>query len=37
MIMRQGQQLLLPANPLFIGASLLVALMLNLLLDRLER
>ena len=31
MIMRQGQQLLLPANPLFIGATLLVALMLNML------
>jgi rod shape-determining protein MreD len=31
MIMRQGQQLLLPANPLFIGASLLAALGLNML------
>lgn len=31
MIMRQGQQLLLPANPFFIGATLLVALMLNML------
>lgn len=30
MIMRQGQQLLLPANPLFIWGSLLVALMLNM-------
>ena len=30
MIMRQGQQLLLPANPLFIWASLLVALLLNM-------
>jgi len=31
MIMRQGQQLLLPANPLFILGSLLVALLLNML------
>jgi rod shape-determining protein MreD len=31
MIMRSGQQLLLPASPLFIGASLLVALLLNML------
>ncbi len=31
MIMRQGQQLLLPANPLFIWASLLAALLLNML------
>ena len=31
MIMRQGQQLLLPANPLFIWGTLLVALVLNLL------
>ncbi len=31
MIMRQGQQLLLPANPFFIGVTLLVALMLNML------
>lgn len=31
MIMRQGQQLLLPANPLFIWGSLLAALMLNML------
>lgn len=31
MIMRRGHQLLLPANPLFIGGSLLVALALNLL------
>ena len=30
MIMRQGQQLLLPANPLFIWGSMLAALMLNL-------
>ncbi len=30
MIMRQGQQLLLPANPLFIGATLIGALMLNM-------
>lgn len=29
--MRQGQQLLLPANPLFIWGSLLAALMLNML------
>jgi len=31
MIMRQGQQLLLPANPLFIWASLLAALLINML------
>jgi rod shape-determining protein MreD len=31
MIMRPGQQLLLPANPFFIGASLLMALGLNML------
>ena len=31
MIMRQGQQLLLPANPLFIWGSLLAALVLNML------
>ncbi len=31
MIMRPGQQLLLPANPLFIWGSLLAALMLNIL------
>ncbi len=31
MIMRQGQQLLLPANPLFIWGSLLVALLINML------
>lgn len=31
MIMRQGQQLLLPANPFFIWGSLLVALLLNML------
>ncbi len=31
MIMRQGQQLLLPANPLFIWGSLLMALALNML------
>ena len=31
MIMRQGQQLLLPANPFFIWGSLLAALLLNLL------
>ena len=31
MIMRQGQQLLLPANPFFIWVSLLVALLLNML------
>jgi len=30
MIMRQGQQLLLPANPLFIWGSLIVALLLNM-------
>ncbi|MDQ3059045.1 MAG: rod shape-determining protein MreD [Pseudomonadota bacterium] len=31
MIMRSGQQLLLPANPLFIWGSLVVALLLNML------
>jgi rod shape-determining protein MreD len=31
MIMRPGQPLLLPANPLFIWSSLLIALMLNML------
>lgn len=31
MIMRQGQQLLLPANPFFIWGSLLAALLLNML------
>ncbi|MDB5965384.1 MAG: putative rod shape-determining MreD transrane protein [Polaromonas sp.] len=31
MIMRSGQQLLLPANPLFIWASLIAALLLNML------
>jgi len=31
MIMRSGQQLLLPASPRFIGASLLAALLLNML------
>ncbi|TFY96236.1 rod shape-determining protein MreD [Ramlibacter rhizophilus] len=31
MIMRPGQQLLLPANPLFIWSSLLVALLVNML------
>ena len=31
MIMRQGQQLLLPANPLFIWGSLLLALLFNML------
>ena len=31
MIMRQGQQLLLPANPLFIWGSLLAGLLLNML------
>ena len=31
MIMRPGQPLLLPANPLFIWGSLLIALMLNML------
>ncbi len=35
MIMRSGQQLLLPANPLFIWGSLLVALMLNILMSTL--
>ncbi|TXH87214.1 MAG: rod shape-determining protein MreD [Rhodoferax sp.] len=33
MIMRQGQQLLLPANPVFIWSSLLGALLLNMLLN----
>lgn len=33
MIMRPGQQLLLPARPLFIWASLLAALLLNMLLN----
>lgn len=33
MIMRQGQQLLLPANPLFIWGSLVGAFLLNLLLN----
>lgn len=33
MIMRPGQQLLLPANPVFIWASLLGALMLNMLMN----
>jgi rod shape-determining protein MreD len=33
MIMRPGQQLLLPANPLFIWGSLLAALMLNMVLS----
>ena len=31
MIMPQGQQLLLPANPVFIGASIAVALLFNML------
>ncbi|MET0311234.1 MAG: rod shape-determining protein MreD [Burkholderiaceae bacterium] len=31
MIMRPGQQLLLPANPVFIGMSLIAALLLNML------
>ncbi|MBC7604703.1 MAG: rod shape-determining protein MreD [Ramlibacter sp.] len=31
MIMRQGQQLLLPANPLFIWGSMLLALIVNML------
>ncbi len=31
MMLRQGQQLLLPANPIFIWVSLLVALLLNML------
>lgn len=35
MIMRPGQQLLLPANPIFIWGSLLVALMLNILMSAL--
>jgi rod shape-determining protein MreD len=33
MIMRQGQQLLLPANPLFIWGTLISALVLNMLLN----
>ena len=33
MIMRQGQQLLLPANPLFVWGSMLAALLLNMLLN----
>jgi rod shape-determining protein MreD len=33
MIMRPGQQLLLPANPVFIWGSLLLALMLNILMN----
>lgn len=33
MIMRQGQQLLLPANPVFIWSSLLGALVLNMLMN----
>lgn len=33
MIMRQGQQLLLPANPLFIWGTLLASLLLNMLLN----
>ncbi len=33
MIMRQGQQLLMPANPLFVWGSLLAALLLNFSLD----
>ncbi len=35
MIMRPGQQLLLPANPLFVWGSLLFSLLLNILLDNL--
>ena len=35
MIMRPGQQLLLPANPLYIWGSLIVALMVNVLLSQL--
>ncbi len=35
MIMRSGQQLLLPANPLFVWGSLLAALMLNVLISTL--
>ncbi len=35
MIMRPGQQLLLPANPLYIWGSLIAALMVNVLLSRL--
>ncbi|MDH5206083.1 MAG: rod shape-determining protein MreD, partial [Hylemonella sp.] len=30
MIMRQGQQLLLPASPLFIWGSLIAAMVLNI-------
>ena len=33
MIMRPGQQLLLPANPVFIWGSLLAALLLNILMN----
>ena len=33
MIMRPGQQLLLPANPVFIWGSLLAALVLNMLMN----
>jgi rod shape-determining protein MreD len=33
MIMRPGQQLLLPANPVFIWSSLLIALLLNMLMN----
>ncbi len=33
MIMRQGQQLLLPANPLFVWGSMLAALLLNMFLN----
>jgi rod shape-determining protein MreD len=33
MIMRSGQQLLLPANPLFIWSSLLIAMLLNFLIS----
>ena len=33
MIMRQGQQLLLPANPVFVWGSLMLALGANILLD----
>jgi rod shape-determining protein MreD len=35
MIMRSGQQLLLPANPLFVWGSLIAALMLNVLMSTL--
>jgi rod shape-determining protein MreD len=35
MIMRSGQQLLLPANPLFVWGSLIAALMLNVLISTL--